>query len=79
MLRNYVLWREMATAAHPPQVRKVKKMRIFLVFLLGIMLLAAIFYRQILREIGNFLIVQDELTQVDAMFVLSGNSFRPRT
>lgn len=50
-------------------------MRIFLGILLGIMLLAAIFYRQILREIGNFLIVQDELTQVDAMFVLSGNSF----
>lgn len=50
-------------------------MRIILGTVLGALLLLGIFNRPILREMGRFLIVQDELSQVDAMFVLSGNSF----
>ncbi len=65
----------MATADHPPQGQKVKKMRIFLGILLALILLSGIFHKQLLRKMGDFLIVQDELAQVEAMFVLSGNSF----
>jgi uncharacterized SAM-binding protein YcdF (DUF218 family) len=65
----------MSTAGHPPKGQKVKKMRIFLGIMLGLILLSGIFHKQILRELGHFLIVQDELTRVEAMFVLSGNSF----
>lgn len=62
-------------ANHPPQPTKAKKRRIFLGTCLGLLLLAAVLHRPILRAIGDFLVVEDDLTQVDAMFVLSGNPF----
>lgn len=41
---------------------------------LGLLVLMAVFYRQILFSAGNWLIVEDEKEKVDAIFVLSGNS-----
>ena len=40
-----------------------------------LVLLLGIFHRPVLRGMGNYLIVQDEAVPVEAIFVLSGNSF----
>lgn len=50
-------------------------MRIFLGITLGLLVAGAVFHRVILHGVGHFLIVQDDLRPVDALFVLSGNSF----
>ncbi|MFN8395686.1 MAG: YdcF family protein [Bacteroidia bacterium] len=50
-------------------------MRIFLGVCLGMVILLGLLHRPILRAMGHYLIVQDKLSQVEAMFVLSGNSF----
>ena len=43
---------------------------------LVLLLLTLVLLRNpVLRSMGDFLVVQDELEQVDAIYVLSGNSF----
>lgn len=43
--------------------------------LAALLLGALLFHKSLLRGMGNFLIVEDPLEQVDALYVLSGNSF----
>lgn len=50
-------------------------MRIFLGVTLGVLVLVGMLHRPLLRAVGHYLIVQDDLQRVEAMFVLSGNSF----
>lgn len=65
----------MAIPDHPPKPGRRKKVRIFLGISLGLLLFLAVFHRPILKGIGQWLIVQDQLSQTEAIFVLSGNSF----
>lgn len=44
-------------------------------FPLVLLFFLALFHKSVLRGMGNYLIVQDEKEKVDAIFVLSGNSF----
>ena len=50
-------------------------MRIILGSGLGLLLLLVLLHRPLLRAVGDYLIVQDDLEPVEAIFVLSGNSF----
>lgn len=50
-------------------------MRTILGVILGTLVLLGLLHRPMLRAVGHYLIVQDDLSRVEAMFVLSGNSF----
>jgi uncharacterized SAM-binding protein YcdF (DUF218 family) len=64
----------MAMENDPRKRFRLKKSRIFLGIALGLLLGLAILHQPILRGLGRWLIVQDDLAQAEALFVLSGNS-----
>lgn len=54
----------------------LRRRTIFKISILFVILVTGYLFRfQILRALGNHLIVEDELSQSDAVFVLSGNSY----
>lgn len=58
----------------PPRRSRKKKWLIRLGVLASVCLVLFLFRYPILRGLGNYLIYEDELSQADAIFVLSGNS-----
>jgi uncharacterized SAM-binding protein YcdF (DUF218 family) len=65
----------MAMESDPPRRFWRKKSHIFLSIGLGLLLMLLLLHRPILRGMGDYLIVQDTLAPVEAIFVLSGNPF----
>lgn len=55
--------------------RRAKKWRRQLIFSFSFIVLLLLFRNPLLRSVGYFLVVEDPKQQVDAIYVLSGNSF----
>ncbi|MGB1033223.1 MAG: hypothetical protein ACPGWM_11420, partial [Flavobacteriales bacterium] len=55
--------------------RKVKRRRITLLLVLGLIVLVFCFRDNLLRGAGNVLIAEDQLKKSEAIAVLGGNSF----
>lgn len=55
--------------------RRAKKWRRRLIIAFGLILLLFLFRNPVLRSVGNFLVVEDPKEKVDAIYVLSGNSY----
>ncbi len=54
---------------------RAKRWRRRLIISFGLLLLLIIFRKPLLRSVGNFLVVEDPKQKVEAIYVLSGNSF----
>lgn len=75
MLRDVVFGRKSGGRALSLCYMKSKKIRIGGVVILAIIIGLIVFRVQVMRGLGNWLVAEDELQQVEVMFVLSGGPF----